>query len=174
MTMPSASCAVPAGTNSGTGRFAGCRATEASRPSRSCRRLEADEGLYLFGVLDVEDRHVVLFGDVDLLRVIDDALQVLRQAAGRVEADHDDVIAVVVGDAGQKRLLRLDLDADLRSGDFDGRLEGRQVATEVVEVTPPLSPRKLARGASHERQCRSISLAGKCRGAQEAKGCGLR
>ena len=50
----------------------------------SVGRLQAHERLEPFGVLDVEDPNVGLFGHVDLLGVVHDVLEVLLRASTRI------------------------------------------------------------------------------------------
>src|SRR5947209_8662809 len=136
--MPSPSSVVPPGTNSGATTWAERCAIAPRPPSLSCRGLQSDERLDLIGILDVEDGHLAIFGHVDLLRVVHDVLQVLLESARRVQPDHEDVVAIVVGHAGEEWMFCLDLRANLLAGDFHGRDHIVQIAAEVVEVAAPL------------------------------------
>src|SRR4051812_7666526 len=97
------------------------------------RALERDDRAVTLGVLDGDGhaRFGELALDEDALRLLDDALELLGIAAGGVEPDDEDVVAAVVGDAGERDVLGLDLGADVGAVDLDGRLDGPQTTAEV-------------------------------------------
>src|SRR2546421_1829113 len=168
--MPSPSSTAPPGTSSGAATWAERCAIAPRPPSLSPRGLQSDERLDLLGILDVEHGHVAIFGDVDLLRVVHDVLQVLLESSRRVQPDHEDVVAIVVGHAGEEWMFCLHLRANLLAGDLHGRNEIVQIAAEAVEVAAPLCLGELTCRSCHARLTRPPSPVDKLR--KDALGAG--
>src|ERR1700683_506741 len=74
-------------------------------------------------------------------------LQRLGRPSGR-EPNHQDVVAIVVGDPAEHEALSLHLGAEVRAVDLDGCMHCRQPTAEIVEVDTPAIARQLV-GIGH-------------------------